>query len=143
MKKILVLCTGNSCRSQMAHGFLASILNEDYIIYSAGTHPELVNKYAVEVMSEKGIDISDYKSNHIDEYIDNDIDFVLTVCDNAMDRCPVFPKATIFIHKSFQDPAKARGSYDQVINIYRDVRDKLDIYINDNFIDIISSNRKI
>ena len=141
MKKILVLCTGNSCRSQMAHGFLTSITNEDYIIYSAGTHPEPVNKYAIEVMFEKGIDISNYSSNHIDEYVNNDIYIALTVCDNAMDRCPIFSKATTFIYKSFKDPAEASGSYDQVINVYRDVRDKLERYINDEFLEIISSNK--
>jgi len=95
MKKLLVLCTGNSCRSQMAHGFLESLT--DFQIFSAGTKPEPVNKYAAEVMKELDINISSNTSNHIDEYLDQDIDLVLTVCDNAKEICPVFPKQTYFI----------------------------------------------
>ena len=109
MKKILVLCTGNSCRSQMAHGFLESLT--DFQIFSAGTKPEPVNKYAAEVMNELDINISSNTSNHIDEYLDQDIDLVLTVCDNAKEICPVFPKQTYFIHHSFDDPADATGTY--------------------------------
>ena len=93
MKKILVLCTGNSCRSQMAHGFLEN-LNDNFKIFSAGTKPEPVNKYAVRVMAELDIDISNYSSNHIDEYLTQEIDLILTVCDNAKEICPVFPKRT-------------------------------------------------
>lgn len=114
MKKILVLCTGNSCRSQMAHGFLESMFN-DHLIFSAGTKPEPVNKYAVEVMSELDIDISQNSSNHIDEYLDHEIDLVLTVCDNAKEICPVFPQKTTFVHYSFNDPANAKGSYEEKI----------------------------
>ena len=91
MKKILVLCTGNSCRSQMAHGFLESMT--DYQIFSAGTKPEPVNIYAAEVMKELDIDISGNSSNHIDEYVDQKITLVLTVCDNAKEICPFYPKA--------------------------------------------------
>ena len=85
MKKIIILCTGNSCRSQMAHGFLENMLN-NCSVYSAGTKPEPVNKYAVKVMSEIGIDISNYASNHIDEYLEHKIDLVVTVCDNALSQ---------------------------------------------------------
>ena len=118
MKKILVLCTGNSCRSQMAHGFLEYMF-ESYLIFSAGTKPEPVNKYAVKVMSELAIDISQNSSNHIDEYLDHEIDLVLTVCDNAKEICPVFPQKTTFVHYSFNDPANAKGSYEEKILVYR------------------------
>ena len=138
MKKILVLCTGNSCRSQMAHGFLESILN-DHIIFSAGTKPEPVNKYAVEVMSEHGIDISQNTSNYIDEYLDHEIDLVLTVCDNAKEICPVFPKETDFIHYSFEDPAEAKGSHQEKLVVYKKVRDEIHNFIRSEFIDIINN----
>ena len=138
MKNILVLCTGNSCRSQMAHGFLESILN-DHIIFSAGTKPEPVNKYAVEVMSEHGIDISQNTSNYIDEYINENIDLVLTVCDNAKEICPVFPKETDFIHYSFEDPADAKGTHKEKLVIYKKVRDEIHNFIKSEFIDIINN----
>ena len=138
MKKILVLCTGNSCRSQMAHGFLESILN-DHIIFSAGTKPEPVNKYAVEVMSEHGIDISQNTSNYIDEYINENIDLVLTVCDNAKEICPVFPKETDFFHYSFEDPADAKGTHKEKLVIYEKVRDEIHNFIKSEFIDIINN----
>ena len=138
MKKVLVLCTGNSCRSQMAHGFLESILN-DHIIFSAGTKPEPVNKYAVEVMSEHGIDISQNTSNYIDEYLDHEIDLVLTVCDNAKEICPVFPKETDFIHYSFEDPADAKGTHQEKLVIYKKVRDEIHNFIRSEFIDIINN----
>ena len=138
MKKILVLCTGNSCRSQMAHGFLESMFN-DHLIFSAGTKPEPVNKYAVEVMSELDIDISQNLSNHIDEYLDHEIDLVLTVCDNAKEICPVFPKETDFIHYSFEDPAEAKGSHQEKLVVYKKVRDEIHNFIKREFIDIINN----
>jgi len=138
MKKILVLCTGNSCRSQMAHGFLESMFN-DHLIFSAGTKPEPVNKYAVEVMSELDIDISQNLSNHIDEYLDHEIDLVLTVCDNAKEICPVFPKETDFIHYSFEDPAEAKGSHQEKLVVYKKVRDEIHNFIRSEFIDIINN----
>jgi len=128
MKKILVLCTGNSCRSQMAHGFLESMI-DDHLIFSAGTKPEPVNKYAVEVMSELDIDISQNSSNHINEYLDHEIDLVLTVCDNAKEICPVFPQKTTFVHYSFNDPANAKGSYEEKILVYRKVRDQINDFL--------------
>ena len=140
MKSVLIICTGNSCRSQMAHGLL-SYLTNDIIIYSAGTHPEPVNKYAIQVMLEVGIDISKYSSNYLNEYADFDIDFVLTVCDNAKEKCPIFPKASSVIHKSFTDPATAAGSYSEIINQYCSVRDDIENYIKGTFLDIISSNK--
>ena len=137
MRKILILCTGNSCRSQMAHGFL-DFLSNNCLIYSAGTKPEPVNKYAVRVMSEIGIDISNNSSNNIDEYLEHSIDLVVTVCDNAKEICPVFPKKTKFIHHSFNDPASAKGKEEEVLKIYREVRDQLEDYIKSALIKLLS-----
>ena len=138
MKKILILCTGNSCRSQMAHGFLDFLLN-NYSVYSAGTKPEPVNKYAVRVMSEIGIDISKNSSNHIDEYLEYNIDLVVTVCDNAKEICPIFPKLTYFIHHSFDDPADARGTYEQKIVVYRKIRDQIHNFLKREFLPMINN----
>ena len=137
MKKILVLCTGNSCRSQMAHGFLEAFT--DYQIFSAGTKPESVNKYAAEVMKELDIDISTNSSNHIDEYVDQEISLVLTVCDNAKEICPVFPVKTNFIHFSFDDPADAKGNYEEKIIVYRKIRDQIQDFIKSKFLEIINN----
>ena len=93
MIKILILCTGNSCRSQMAHGILDSLLNKKATVFSAGVAPEKVNPYAVSVMKMIGIDISEYKSNHVSEYSEVFFDYVFTVCDSAKDKCPVHFKA--------------------------------------------------
>jgi len=136
MKKILVLCTGNSCRSQMAHGFLKNF-DDNLIIFSAGTNPEPVNKYAVKVMSELDINISNYSSNHIDEYLTQEIDLILTVCDNAKEICPIFPNRTDFIHFSFDDPANAKGSDDEKLIVYRRVRDEINAFLKSNFLELI------
>ena len=137
MKKILVLCTGNSCRSQMAHGFLESLT--DFQIFSAGTKPEPVNKYACEVMSELDINIKSNSSNHVDEYVDQEIDLVLTVCDNAKEICPIFPNKTDFIHHSFEDPADAKGSYEEKIVVYRKIRDQIHNFLKSEFLAMINS----
>ena len=136
MKKILILCTGNSCRSQMAHGFLEVLLN-NCLVFSAGTKPEPVNKYAVRVMSEIGIDISNNASNHIAEYLNHNIDLVVTVCDNAKDICPIFTKQTKFVHHSFNDPASAKGKDEEVLKIYREVRDQLEDYIKSDILKLL------
>lgn len=125
---ILVLCTGNSCRSQMVEGFLRKYLNPTDTVYSAGIAPESVNPFAVAVMKEVGIDISAYKSNHVDEYLEQQIDIVLTVCDHARESCPVFPKKTKRIHHGFSDPAKARGDKEEVLDVYRKSRDEIRAY---------------
>ena len=128
MLKILVLCTGNSCRSQMAEGWIRYFLKGNVEVYSAGTHPEPVNPYSILVMREVGIDISNYISNHVDEYKDLDFDFVFTVCDNAKEICPVYPNANKQIHYSFLDPAKAIGTQEEIIETYSNVRDKIKEY---------------
>lgn len=127
MKKILILCTGNSCRSQMAEGLLTSFTSNTKV-YSAGTKPEKVNPFAIKAMREIGIDISENTSNHVDEYVDIDFDYVFTVCDNAKEICPIYPKAKQMIHHSFTDPADASGSDRQQLKIYIEVRNQLSVY---------------
>ena len=133
MIKILIICTGNSCRSQMAHGILKSLLNEKADIYSAGVAPEKVNPYAVSVMKEIGIDISKYQSNHVNEYSNLFFDYVFTVCDSARDKCSVHFQAKRSIHKSFFDPASSKGNKDEILSVYITVRDKLSDYFLDFF----------
>jgi len=102
--KILILCTGNSCRSQMAHGYLAHYLGDSAEVYSAGTHPSGVNPNTILVMNEDGIDISKHTSNNMNEYVDISFDYVITVCDNAKESCPVYPGGGKTVHFSFPDP---------------------------------------
>ena len=127
MKKVLILCTGNSCRSQMAEGLLASFLSNTKV-YSAGTKPEKVNPFAIKAMAEIGIDISKNTSNHVDEFIAIDFDYVFTVCDNAKEICPIYPKAKQMIHKSFMDPANASGTKKEQLKVYIQVRDQISDY---------------
>ena len=128
MKKILILCTGNSCRSQMAEGLLTSFTSNTKV-YSAGTKPEKVNPFAIKAMREIDIDISENTSNHVDEYVDIDFDYVFTVCDNAKEICPIYPKAKQIIHHSFIDPADATGSDFEQLKLYIKVRNQLSIYL--------------
>ncbi|MDA0682236.1 MAG: arsenate reductase ArsC, partial [Bacteroidetes bacterium] len=118
---------GNSCRSQMAEGLLASF-SSNTKVYSAGTKPEKVNPFAIKAMAEIGIDISKNTSNHVDEYIAIDFDYVFTVCDNAKEICPIYPKAKQMIHKSFMDPANARGTEKEQLKVYIQVRDQISDY---------------
>jgi arsenate reductase len=134
MKKILVLCTGNSCRSQMAEGYLRYYAKDKAKVYSAGIETHGVNPKAIAVMKEDGIDISDHTSNNIDEYTDIDFDLVITVCDNAKERCPFFPSKAKKFHHNFPDPAKAEGTAEEVMNEFRMVRDMIKEYCN-NFVE--------
>ena len=113
MKNILILCTGNSCRSQIAHGYLDHLTNNSVSVFSAGIEKHGLNKNAVRCMAEIGVNISDYNSNHIDEYINENFDFIITVCDNAKETCPVLPMSNAKeIHKNFKDPSKSHnGNY--------------------------------
>lgn len=124
-KKILILCTGNSCRSQMAEGFFKHY-RKDWDIYSAGISPKGLNPLAVKVMHEKDIDISKQTSDSIEKYINKDFDYVITVCDRARESCPTFPKAKENIHWSFEDPADAQGSYEQKAEKFREIRDQIE-----------------
>ena len=119
---ILVLCTGNSCRSQLAEGYLRHFHGDVATVYSAGIETHGVNPRAIAVMAEDGIDISMHTSNHVDEYLHIPFDLVLTVCDHASEQCPIFPGAVKRIHHNFPDPAKARGTEEEVMNAFRSVR---------------------
>ncbi len=128
MKKILVLCTGNSCRSQIAEGYLRHFANDKAEIYSAGIETHGVNARAIEAMREDGIDISKHTSNSIDEYRNIDFDFVITVCDNAKERCPFFPTTAKKFHQNFSDPAKATGTEEEIKEQFRQVRQQIKGY---------------
>lgn len=131
MKKILVLCTGNSCRSQIAEGYLRRFSGDKAVVYSAGVETHGVNPKAIKIMAEDGIDISDHTSNNIDEYTNIDFDFVITVCDNAKERCPYFPTNAKKFHHNFPDPAKASGSDEEVKAEFRAVREMIKEYCED------------
>ena len=125
-KRILILCTGNSCRSQMAEGFLKSF-DENLEVYSAGTKPaEKVNPFAVKAMKEIGIDISEGIAENVDKYLSQSFDYVITVCDNAKETCPVFMgNVKHHLHIGFDDPADAIGTEEEVMPVYRRVRDEI------------------
>lgn len=127
-KKILVLCTGNSCRSQIAEGYLRYFLGNKAEIYSAGIETHGVNPRAIETMKEDGIDISNHTSNHVDEYQNIDFDIVLTVCDNAKESCPIFPTKAQKLHQNFPDPAKATGNEEEIRQEFRAVRQTIKEY---------------
>ena len=127
MKKVLVLCTGNSCRSQIAHGFLNYYTKDSVKIFSAGKEKQGVNMNAIKCMKEIGIDISTHTSNKIEEYLDIDFDFIITVCDNAYETCPIFPGNSVKIHKNFKDPSKMNNG---VYNVgFIEVRDEIKDFI--------------
>jgi len=128
MKKILVLCTGNSCRSQIAEGYLRFFAGDKAQIYSAGIETHGVNPRAIAILKEDGIDISDHTSNNINEYMNIDFDFVITVCDNAKERCPVFPSAAKKFHHNFPDPAKAIGTEEEIKQQFRNTRQMIKDY---------------
>lgn len=127
-KNILVLCTGNSCRSQIAEGYLRHFAGEKANVFSAGIETHGVNPKAIATMEEDGIDISNHTSNHIDEYRNIDFDFVITVCDNAKERCPFFPSEAQKFHHNFPDPAKAAGTPEEVTDQFRQVREQIKAY---------------
>ena len=128
MKNILVLCTGNSCRSQIAEGYLRNFANKNATIYSAGIETHGVNPRAIATMAKDGIDISNHTSNHVDEYMGVDFDFVITVCDNANEACPIFPSKAKKFHHNFPDPAKAVGNENEIEQEFDKVRDLIKEY---------------
>ncbi|MFW6059999.1 MAG: arsenate reductase ArsC [Phycisphaeraceae bacterium] len=124
-KRILVLCTGNRCRSQMAEGWLRHFGGDWFDVRSAGTQPKGVHPLAIKVMREAGVDIGGQASEHVDKFRDQRFDVVVTVCDAAREACPVFPNAGRTVHRSFDDPDKATGSPEQVLDVFRRVRDEV------------------
>jgi arsenate reductase len=137
MKTILVLCTGNSCRSQIAEGYLRQFAGDKAEVYSAGIETHGVNPRAIATMKEDGIDISAHTSNNINEYKGIDFDYVITVCDHAKESCPYFPTNAVKFHYNFPDPAKASGTEDEINDQFKTVRNMIRDYarefIQENF----------
>ena len=129
--RVLFLCTGNSCRSQMAEGLLRELAGNDFEISSAGISPTRVNPMAVRVMAEAAVDITSQRSKSVDEMIGKEFDYVITVCDNAREACPVFPAAAKQLHWSFEDPAEATGTEEERVAVFRHVRDAISERLGD------------
>ena len=123
--RILVICTGNRARSQMAHGWLLHLGGGHIEVRSAGTEPNGVHAVAIRVMAEVGIDISDHTSDSVDEYADEDFDLVLTVCDHARETCPVFPGAPRTLHRAFEDPDRPGMGEQELTDVFRRIRDEI------------------
>ena len=133
--KILFICTGNSCRSQMAEGFLKKY-RKDWYVKSAGISPKGLNPWAVKVMSEKNIDISKQESKGLENFLKKPFDYVITVCDNARESCPLFPGKTKLIHWNLIDPAEIKGTLEEKLFVFREVRDE----IQDNILEFIEND---
>lgn len=129
--KILVLCTGNSCRSQIAEGYLKHFAKEKADVYSAGIETHGVNPRAVATMKEDGIDISNHTSNNVNEYAHLEFEYVITVCDNAKENCPYFPAKVKMLHHNFPDPAKAKGTEEEIMAQFRSTRELIKSYMKD------------
>src|SRR5688572_13703473 len=130
-QRVLILCTGNSARSQMAEGLLRTIGGERFEVFSAGVKPSAVRPEAIQAMKEIGVDISGHRSKSVDEFAGQQFDTVITVCDNAKETCPVFPGKTKRIHQSFEDPpAPGESGAEETISIFRRVRDEIQEWMN-------------
>jgi arsenate reductase len=128
-KRVLILCTGNSARSQMAEGLLRHDAGDRFVVESAGTKPSHVRPEAIAVMRELGIDISGHRSKSVDEFEGQEFDYVLTVCDNAKESCPVYPGRTKRLHRNFEDAAAREGSEAARLAVFRRVRDEIRDYL--------------
>jgi arsenate reductase len=128
-ERVLILCTGNSARSQMAEGLLGHDAGDSFEVESAGTRPGHCEAGSDCVMKELGIDISGHRSKHVDEFQGQSFDYVLTVCDNAKESCPVFPGHSKRIHKGFEDPAALQGTEEERLALFRRVRDEIRDYL--------------
>ena len=128
-KRVLILCTGNSARSQMAEGLLRHDAGDRFEVESAGTKPGQVRPEAIAAMREIGIDISSHRSKHVDEFQNQSFDYVLTVCDNAKETCPIYPGQTNRIHQNFEDPAAVQGSDEERLTAFRRVRNQISEYL--------------
>ncbi len=132
MKNILILCTGNSCRSQMAHGYLEVFTSGKANIYSAGIETHGLNTKAVSIMARDGVDISHHTSNHVDEYSHINFDFIITVCDHANEHCPFIPsKNAVRLHQNFMDPSKVYGSDEEIDMAFLKTREEIKQYCKD------------
>jgi arsenate reductase (thioredoxin) len=128
-KRVLILCTGNSARSQMAEGLLRHDAGDRFDVESAGTKPSQVRPEAIAVMREVGIDISGHRSKSVDGFVGRNFNYVLTVCDNAKESCPIFPGHTNRLHQNFEDPAALQGSEEKRMELFRNVRDQIRAYL--------------
>ncbi len=128
MKNILVLCTGNSCRSQMAEGWLRHFAGEKAKVWSAGIETHGVNPRAVQYMKEAGVDISNHTSNNVSEYMNINFDFIITVCDHAKENCPYIPSKAERFHHNFSDPSKVKGTEEEIASAFRKTRDEIRDY---------------
>ncbi|MHA2377778.1 MAG: arsenate reductase ArsC [Candidatus Thorarchaeota archaeon] len=132
MKRVLFLCTGNSARSQMSEALLRMLGGDEYEVYSAGTaHSDEVNPFAIEVLRQRGVDTNGLHPKKIDRFLDEEFDLVVTVCDNAKQDCPVFPRAKRMDHWSLEDPAAFEGTYEEILTKFRDTRDDIERRIED------------
>ena len=129
--RVLFLCTANSCCSQMAEDWAKHLKGDVLEAYSAGVRPQKVSQRAIQVMREAGVDISEQRSEHVDDYTNVDFDYVVTVCDNAKEQCPVFPKNVHTVHKKFDDPAAVIGTEEQVMAEFRRVRDEIRSFVEE------------
>ncbi len=127
--KVLFLCTGNSCRSQIAEGWAKQLKSDVIEAHSAGVRPSGVNPWSIKVMAEAGVDISGHTSKHIDDLAGIDFDYVVTLCDNAKEQCPVLQSKTKMIHKAFEDPTLVMGSEEEVMAAFRRIRDEIKAFI--------------
>ncbi len=125
-ERVLILCTGNSARSQMAEGLLRELAGTQFDVFSAGSKPSVINPFAIQTMNERGFDISGQRSKHLNEYIRDPFDYVITVCDDAAETCPLFPGPARRIHWSFPDPAAVAGSDDEKLDTFRRTRDAIE-----------------
>ena len=130
-KNIIFICTGNACRSQIAHGLLQNLAKDRFNVFSAGSHPSRVHLMSIKVMEEIGIDISHHKSDHIDEYLDKGIDIVITVCDNANKLCPIFPGNVERLHWSIDDPFRGWDYNENQVESFRVTREEIKARILD------------
>tara|TARA_B100001105_G_scaffold216845_1_gene182657 strand:- start:70 stop:489 length:420 start_codon:yes stop_codon:yes gene_type:complete len=130
-KNIIFICTGNACRSQIAHGLLQNLAKDRFNVFSAGSHPSRVHLMSIKVMEEIGIDISHHKSDHIDEYLDKGIDIVITVCDNANKLCPIFPGNVERLHWSIDDPFRGWDYNENQMEAFRVTREEIKARILD------------
>jgi len=130
-ERVLILCTANSARSQMAEGLLRDMAGDRFDVYSAGSQPSVVNPFAIKAMAQKDIDISGHSSDGLTQYLDQKFDYVITVCDNAAETCPVFPGKAERIHWGFPDPAAVEGSDEDILASFAEVRDGLEKTLRD------------
>jgi arsenate reductase len=132
-KKVLFICSSNSARSQMAEGLLRFLYADRYEAYSAGVKSSTVNSYAIKVMEEIGIDISAHRSKSIEEFRGMKFDSVVTVCDRAKETCPFFPGAKKYVHENFENPSEAKGTEDEILTVFRRVRDEIRDWLEKTF----------